>query len=229
MTRALGECTDAGGTRQPRFTGAGGRDRRHSGERSPEPRLWLRPSSPRLPRLGVKHCQNHLVCAASKANPAAGAKQPAADTVQALTTWRRDGIDGCCQRRRVDRQRPAVADAATGLADERFVVGQIRSCPQLRPDRHAGFMVVVCQRFCSRNGEERSVTRTVDVRLALGRVWTVTGVASIGGSPPNPPASPPDAASEVLADTASFRLGRWDIQRGGTDDRRAGRSPRHGR
>ncbi len=156
--------------------------------------------------------------------PAADAKQLAADTVQALTTYGvgtastdvRQGVESIG----VD---PQVADAATGLqTSDSSSVGEI-VYPQLGglTDTQASVMVVVRQRLL-RNGEERSVTRTVDVRLARSDgVWTVTGVASIGGSPPNPPASPSPTASEVLADTA-IELpdsARWDIQRGGTDDR----------
>lgn len=156
--------------------------------------------------------------------PAADAKQLAADTVQAITTYEvgtapadvRAGIESIG----VD---PMVADAATGLqASDSASVGEI-VYPQLGglTDTQASVMVVVRQRLL-REGEERSVTRTVDVRLErTDQTWNVTGVASIGGSPPNAPVALSATASEVLANSAIDLpdSARWDIQRGGTDDR----------
>lgn len=156
--------------------------------------------------------------------PAADAKQLAADTVQALTTYEA-GTAAADVGRRLEALLvdPQIADAAAGLrADDSASVGEI-VYPQLGglTDTQASVMVVVRQRLL-RNGEERSVTRTVDVRLArTNQTWNVTGVASIGGSPPDPPAALSPTASEVLAHP-SIELpdsARWDIQRGGTDDR----------
>lgn len=156
--------------------------------------------------------------------PAADAKQLAADTVQALTTYGVGTADADVRRRLeallVD---PQIAEDAAGLrADDSASVGEI-VYPQLGglTDTQASAMVVVRQRLL-RDGEERLVTRTVDVRLArTNQTWTVTGVASIGGSPPDPPAPLSSAANEVLANTAIDLpdSARWDIQRGGTDDR----------
>jgi len=156
--------------------------------------------------------------------PAADAKQLAADTVQALTTYEA-GTAAADVGRRLEALLvdPQIADVAVGLrADDSESVGEI-VYPQLGglTDTQASVMVVVRQRLL-RNGEERLVTRTVDVRLArTNQTWNVTGVASIGGSPPDPPAPLSPTASEVLANPA-IELpdsARWDIQRGGTDDR----------
>src|SRR3546814_12937613 len=68
--------------------------------------------------------------------------------------------------------------------------------------------------------EERTVTRTVDVRLEKGADgWTVSELASTGGEPPVSPAVTPHGEAALanpnleLSDTA-----RWDIEAGRTSD-----------
>ena len=72
-------------------------------------------------------------------------------------------------------------------------------------------------------GEKLSTqTRTVDVRLEQREEgWSVTEIASDGGTPPAAETTPPDAAERVLA---SERIdlpdsARWDILNGDIDDR----------
>lgn len=156
--------------------------------------------------------------------PAADAKQLAADTVQALTTYRLGVAATDVGDRLVSLGvNPEVATGAVGLlSDDSASTGEI-VYPQLGglTDTQSSVMVVVRQRLL-RDGQVRSITRTIDVRLAaVGATWTVTGIASIGGGPPVTPSSVTPVAAEVLA-SSSIELpdsARWDIQAGLVDDR----------
>lgn len=76
----------------------------------------------------------------------------------------------------------------------------------------ASVMVVCRQGF-----GPRTVTRTVDVRVALvDGTWSVVGVASAGGDPVPRPGGLSDAATAVLDDPRILLpdSARWDIHRG---------------
>lgn len=122
------------------------------------------------------------------------------------------------------RDRRALARALRPLLDrERWSRGAVvypqmgGLAPLCGTPTTASVMVVVRQRLGRRDRVERTVTRTLDVRL--GRTdgqWRFTGLASAGGSAhPRPPDLPPPARTVLddprisLPDSA-----RWDIHRG---------------
>src|SRR3546814_15328533 len=81
-------------------------------------------------------------------------------------------------------------------------------------------MMVVVRHRTLVGDEERTVTRTVDVRLEKGADgWTVSELASTGGEPPVSPAVTPTGEAALanpnleLSDTA-----RWDIEAGRISD-----------
>src|SRR3546814_18878064 len=81
-------------------------------------------------------------------------------------------------------------------------------------------MMVVVRPRTLVGDEERTVTRTVDVRLEKGADgWTVSELASTGGEPPVSPAVTPTGEAALanpnleLSDTA-----RWDIEAGRISD-----------
>lgn len=86
----------------------------------------------------------------------------------------------------------------------------------------ASVMVVVRQRRLRPGGTETTETRTIDVRLRrAGGPWRVADVASVGGRPVARPESLSTAARAVL-DNDRIELpdsARWDIHRGGVDER----------
>ena len=89
--------------------------------------------------------------------------------------------------------------------------------------QRACVMVVVRQILRDGNGNERTVTRTVDVRLIRqGNRWRLEDLADAGGAPPvKTPKNLPGVARRVLAHTR-IELpdsARWDIQRGDIDER----------
>lgn len=157
--------------------------------------------------------------------PAPEAKQMAADTVQALTTFEA-GPDPA----------PAVGAALAALGAPAELIGQARPLlvagaasagdilyPQLGglTAGAASVMVVVRQRLLT-DGVGRSVVRTVDVRLTRhGPAWAVAGIESAGGTAPGP-APPPSAAAAAILANENVGLAdsaRWDILAGGIDDR----------
>ena len=83
-----------------------------------------------------------------------------------------------------------------------------------------GAMVVVRQTLQSEDGERRTLTRVVDVRLRRsGGPWSLDGIASVGGRPVPRPAKLSPVAQRVL-DNPSIQLpdsARWDIHRGNVD------------
>jgi hypothetical protein len=83
-------------------------------------------------------------------------------------------------------------------------------------------MVVVRQTLQDSDGKERTITRTVDVRL-INRddEWRLEDLADAGGQPVEADADVPELARRVLTDTR-IELpdsARWDILRGGIDQR----------
>lgn len=157
--------------------------------------------------------------------PAPEAKQIAADTVQALTTFEA-GPDPAAAAGAglaalgvpaglVDQARPLLVAGAAAAGD--IVYPQLGG---LTADA-ASVMVVVRQRLLTA-GVGRTVVRTVDVRLARrGPAWAVTAIASAGGTPPDPAPPPSASAAPILADpnVGLADSARWDILAGGVDDR----------
>jgi hypothetical protein len=84
-----------------------------------------------------------------------------------------------------------------------------------------GAMVVVRQRLRAADGETRTLTRVVDVRLRRdGGPWRLEQIGSVGGRPVPRPAELSDAARRVL-DNPRITLSdsaRWDIHRASIDE-----------
>ena len=84
-------------------------------------------------------------------------------------------------------------------------------------------MVVVRQHLQRDDGEERTITRTLDVRLASrDDEWRLEDLADAGGAAVDKPADGlPEVAREVLEDTRIELpdTARWDILRGDIDER----------
>ena len=84
-----------------------------------------------------------------------------------------------------------------------------------------GAMVVVRQRLRGGDGEARTLTRVVDVRLRRqGGPWRLEEIGSVGGRPVARPSDLSAAARRVLGNPRiSFSdSARWDIHRGGIDE-----------
>ena len=83
-------------------------------------------------------------------------------------------------------------------------------------------MVVLSQHLILESGEERTHTRTVDVRLInTGDKWRIEELANAGGQPVERPQDLPAAAQKVL-DNPRIDLpdsARWDIHSGIIDER----------
>lgn len=161
------------------------------------------------------------------------AKRLAGRFVQALTTY---DADAGWRQIFNDASRPRDElfdrDAAARRARPLFVRGaESRSeiiYPQLGGlslgsglDR-CSVMVVVRQDLIDDNGDEHSVTRTVDVRL-INRddQWRLEDFADAGGKPVERPKDLPEIAQTVL-DNAAIELpdsARWDIHSGDIDER----------
>ena len=84
-----------------------------------------------------------------------------------------------------------------------------------------GAMVVVRQRLRGADGESRTLTRVIDVRLRRqGGPWRLEEIGSVGGRPVPRPGDLPAAARRVL-DNPRITLtdsARWDIHRGAIDE-----------
>ena len=110
---------------------------------------------------------------------------------------------------------PAVHDDSWSVA--RVVYPQLSGVT----DTSFGAMVLVRQIMQSADGERRSVTRVVDVRLRRsGGAWSFDTIGSVGGRPVDGSRGPSAAARRVLG-SANIVLpdsARWDILRGGVDD-----------
>lgn len=117
----------------------------------------------------------------------------------------------------------AVADAIEPLMhSDRFSRGEV-IYPQLSgvTPTSLGAMVVVRQTLSDEDGDTRSVTRVLDVRLRRTTgPWSLDRIGSVGGTPPPAQEAPSPGATRVLEhpritlpDSA-----RWDILRGGVDE-----------
>lgn len=156
--------------------------------------------------------------------PASEVKQLAADVVQALGTYSEgEGTVEAAQGRLEPlAAEPAVAAGAgpllrTGAAATDIIYPQLGGLT----DTEASIMLVTRQRTLDGANEE-SITRTIDVRLSLGTTgWSVTELASTGGTPVEAPAALSPAAEAVLVNPG-LELpdsARWDIQAGTVEDR----------
>ncbi|MGI8806612.1 MAG: hypothetical protein ACR2KK_01915 [Acidimicrobiales bacterium] len=157
--------------------------------------------------------------------PEPGAKQAAADAVQALTSYEASSDPapavGAALGRLgapiglVDQTRPLLGAGASSMGDIVY--------PQLGglTSRSASVMVIVRQRLLE-GGDERTVVRSIDVRLArAGENWAVTSVESAGGDEVVPGPATSAAAAAVLADgnLEMADSARWDIAAGRIDER----------
>ena len=85
-----------------------------------------------------------------------------------------------------------------------------------------GAMVIVRQTLEPAEGDTRTIERVVDVRLRLdGGRWRLDRIGDAGGSEAAKPETLPRAARRVLADPGVelSDSARWDIYRGGVDER----------
>lgn len=147
------------------------------------------------------------------------AKQLAADTAQALTTYPHgSSAEAVAQAAGV----PHVAPVLGGLVDPDAASAGTVVYPQMggATDEEVAIMVVVHQVRERMGAGRREQTRTLDLRLArTPDGWAVAGLVSDGGPPVAEPAElVPEAAAVlahdriVLPDSA-----RWDIYRGHVD------------
>lgn len=139
---------------------------------------------------------------------------PRGATARAIA--RRLGASGGQQRQLAAAIEPAVVP---GMESTTRVV-----YPQLAgvTPTSLGAMVVVRQHLRGPEGEARTLTRVVDVRLRRrGGPWRLEEIGSVGGQPVRRPADLSAAARRVL-DNPRITLSdsaRWDIHRGAIDDR----------
>lgn len=154
------------------------------------------------------------------------AKVLAGRTVERLTTY----PEGTSARALVKRL-PASVRGASGLRErlDPLVDQTSRSrgeviYPQLGgvTPTGASVMVVLRQRRLRPDGGATTETRTVDVRLRrAGGPWRVADIVSVGGRRASRPGGVSGAARAVL-DNDRIELpdsARWDIYRGGVDER----------
>lgn len=172
--------------------------------------------------------------------PAAGEVFPNAKTVasrflEALTTYER-GADpvGVVDRAlqpvaapsldvTVLRSRAAPLLVAGAQASGQVIYPQLGGLVPLGgAATYAVVMAVVRHRLVTDDGEERTTTRTVDVRLrVVDGQWRVEELGSVGGEPVPRPKRLPAAASRVLDDPRIDipDSGRWDIHADTIDGR----------
>ena len=157
--------------------------------------------------------------------PTPNAKTVAAGAVQVLTTYPfgEGTVEATRTRLVAAGLPPGLADAAGPLLQPGAASAGEIVYPQLGglTASAASVMVVVRQRLADTEGE-RSVTRTLDVRLRLvGAAWAVEALASVGGDPVERTDATPAPVAELL-DNDRVDLpdsARWDLLRGGTDPR----------
>ena len=161
------------------------------------------------------------------------AKRLAGRFVQALTTydadagWRQIFNDAARPRDELfDRQaaarraRPLYVRGAESRSE--IVYPQLGGLSVGGAVARCSVMVVVRQDLIDVNGDEHTVTRTVDVRL-INRDdrWRIEDLADAGGKAVDRPVDLPKIAQTVL-DNAAIELpdsARWDIHSGGIDER----------
>ena len=148
-------------------------------------------------------------------------KQLAADVLQDIGTYEL-GAAGAASLRLRGRGSPAVMEASAALLVPTAASAIDIVYPQLGglTDTEASVMVVFRQRLLE-GGQERSVTRTADVRLQLTPTgWSVSTIASLGGDPVAPGPQSPSAQAVLSSERIDLPdSARWDIQAGRLDDR----------
>lgn len=156
---------------------------------------------------------------ASGAEPAPEVKIAATRALQVLATYDTGAgtLDAARERLRAAGLEPGLADGAAGILDA-SAPGMVEIVyPQLGGLEPNEASVMVIARFVGAS----TVTRTVDVRLALGPTgWRAAAIASVGGEPPAPP--DPSLAALALLHEPRVDLpdsARWDLERGFVDDR----------
>lgn len=171
-------------------------------------RVVLSPAAPYRPLVG---------------EPVPELKQMAAHALQSIATYEVGGgtVEQVIRRLAGQPVQPDVTDAVAPFLVENASSELDIVYPQLGglTDSAASMMVVVRHRTLV-GDEERTVTRTVDVRIENGADgWTVSELASTGGEPPASPAGTPTGEGALanpnleLSDTA-----RWDIEAGRIGD-----------
>lgn len=160
---------------------------------------------------------------ASAGDPAPEAKELATGVLQAIGTYREGEGTVVLAGERVTglSLAPAVVDAAgpflipDAASTVEIVYPQLGGLTSTR----ASIMTVIRHRTLI-SGEQRSVTRTVDVRLELGPDgWSVTELASLGGDPPSTPTPTPTGQQVIDNDRIELPDSAvWDIGAGGVDD-----------
>ena len=162
------------------------------------------------------------------------AKATAARFVEALLTYGRDEPTGASIDRALTLATPALDRALLASRAAPVVLAGASSTaqvvyPQLgglvplgKSATYAVVMVVTRHRLLTSDGERRTATRTIDVRLRVaGGTWAVEELGSVGGDPTARPRSLPAAARRLLDDPRVTLpdSARWDLYDGRIDGR----------
>lgn len=184
-------------------------------EPEPEPEPEDPPADPEVPADPAAY-----EASAQETHP--NAKVAGAAIAQAIATYDPgDSASGVLDRATGGRGGSKDLDAARELFHEGWASRGEVVYPQFGglTETHCSIMTVVAQTLTDEDGDERKVTRTIDVRLRIeGGVWVFDGLASGGGTPVERPDDLPEAAVAVLDDERIVLAdsARWDIHRGHT-------------
>jgi hypothetical protein len=155
--------------------------------------------------------------------PVPEVKQLAADALQAIGTYEAgEGTVDLAVGRLAGRADAGVVEAATPMLIPTAASAVDIIYPQLSglTQTEAGIMAVFRQRLLE-NGNERSVTRTADLRFRRTSTgWAISQMAPLGGEPKE--RQPLSVAAEAVLVHDRIRLpdsARWDIEAGTVDER----------
>lgn len=155
--------------------------------------------------------------------PVPEVKQLAADVLQAIGTYKvGEGTLELANARIAGRAAPGVAEAVSALLVSTAASAVDIIYPQLSglTQNEAGIMLVFRQRLLE-NGDERSMSRTADLRFRRSaNGWILSEAVPLA---PQPPAAPVlSAAARSVLDNDRIRLpetARWDVEAGTVDER----------